>query len=204
MTAEETLGDLRLFSLYTGIVVDRIDPKKFGRVRVEIPGVVDRSAWAWPLGSAGGGSKSRGAKRVPKLGADVGVMFNQGDPDRVFYLPSNWGKRPNDTTEIPGSDLDPYTLDEAEPSELAAEDTVDVHVNETDNYLVIVDEREGKDLLVVRHKRTGDYVEYDGLGLGWTIKGTTAVRLISDGVVSIEANVVQINGRMVLNTEDAI
>lgn len=200
---EQHSGDLRIPTLHVGFVVDRVDPKKLCRVRVAIPGLVEKSAWAWPLGTAGG-SRARGAKRVPKMGAEVGVLFNQGDPDNLFYLPANWGKRPNETTEVPGQHLDPFTLDEDTPTELDAEATVDVDVHETDNYLIIVDERDGKDLLFIRHKETGDHIEYDGEAFGWTIKGTTAVRIVSDGMISLEANVVQINGRIVLNTEDGI
>ena len=48
--------DTRLLGMYVGYVTHRRDPDRLGRVRVCIPGVVEpHSAWAWPLGTAGGG-----------------------------------------------------------------------------------------------------------------------------------------------------
>ena len=50
--------DTRLLGLYVGYVTHRRDPERLGRVRVCIPGVLEpHSAWAWPLGTAGGGFK---------------------------------------------------------------------------------------------------------------------------------------------------
>ncbi|HEU4405503.1 MAG TPA: phage baseplate assembly protein V, partial [Polyangiaceae bacterium] len=71
--------DTRLLGLYIGYVTDRDDPERLGRVRLCIPGVLEpHSAWAWPLGTGGGGSKDCGFFAVPEVGAEVGVLFNQG------------------------------------------------------------------------------------------------------------------------------
>ena len=50
--------DTRLLGMYVGYVTRRDDAEQLGRVRVSIPGVLEpESAWAWPLGTVGGGSK---------------------------------------------------------------------------------------------------------------------------------------------------
>lgn len=79
--------DTRLPGMYVGYVTHRNDPEKLGRVRVCIPGVLEpHSAWAWPLGTAGGGFKDRGFFAVPEEGAEVAVFFNQGDVDQLFGI----------------------------------------------------------------------------------------------------------------------
>ncbi|MFW5740567.1 MAG: phage baseplate assembly protein V [Myxococcota bacterium] len=69
-------GEHRLLGMYVGYVVDRKDPEMLGRVRVCVPGLIEpHSAWAWPFGTVGGGSKDRGVFAVPAENAEVG----QGD-----------------------------------------------------------------------------------------------------------------------------
>ncbi|MEN6368464.1 MAG: phage baseplate assembly protein V [Thermotogota bacterium] len=81
----------RLDGLYMGRVVDRTDPDGNGRIRVEIPGVIDgKSAWATPRG---GGSPLWGFIAVPPLEADVYVQFINGDESRPVYEPADWGVR---------------------------------------------------------------------------------------------------------------
>jgi hypothetical protein len=194
---ENPTGEARLFGLYLGTVFARNDPKRLGRVRVAIPGLIEpASAWAFPLGSSGGGIGQRGKKRVPKKDAEVAVLFAGGNPDRPFYLVANWGE-PGGVNESPGSNLTPEAIDEGGTDELNPEDDPDVHYDETDAFLITVDERAGKSRLQVRHKVTGDLVEYDGKAFAWLVRATTAVDIKCDGIVNIEGNQVQINGRIV-------
>ncbi|MCA2977361.1 MAG: hypothetical protein INH37_03670, partial [Myxococcaceae bacterium] len=65
-------NDTLRLGLYVGYVTDRNDDAQLGRVRVCIPGVIEpESAWAWPLGTVGGGSKDRGIFAVPEKFAEV-------------------------------------------------------------------------------------------------------------------------------------
>lgn len=206
--SENPHEDLRLFGSYFGVVVDREDPQGLARIRAEIAGVIDKSAWAWPIGSGGAGSAQRGAKWVPQVGAEVVVLFLQGDPDSPLYFPAHWGK-PKGVTEIPGADIDPEAFNEDGSIDdsvelLSPAQAPDVPVFEFRDYQVVIDEREGKGLLLIRHKLTGDRVEHDGVGFGWSIKGTTAIRIVADGLVSIEGAQIQINGRMVANNPNPI
>ena len=187
MAGEFDTDDPRYTALYMGEVVDREDPECLGRVRVRIPGLVEpSSAWAWPLGTLGGGSDRRGFFSVPEKGAEVGVLFHQGDVDHPHYLCGHWGK-PDGQTEVP------EPLREAEK-----EDTPQVRAFETGRFLLVFDDRDGKEAFLVKDKKSGDQIEFDGKGMGITIKATSALMLKADGMVSIDAAVVQINGRLVM------
>jgi uncharacterized protein involved in type VI secretion and phage assembly len=179
--------EVRYPGLYIGEVADRDDPEGLGRVRVRIPGLVEpSSAWAFPLGTLGGGSDRRGFFSVPEKGAEVGVLFHQGDVDHPYYLCGHWGK-PDGQAEVP------------EPVRgLPKEEAPQIRAFETGRFLFVFDDREGKEALVVKDKTSGDQIEFDGAGMGITIKATSALLLKADGLVSIEGASVQINGRLVL------
>ncbi len=187
MAGEFDTDDPRYTGLYIGQVVDREDPESLGRVRVRIPGLIEpASAWAFPLGTIGGGSDRRGFFAVPEKDAEVGVLFHQGDIDHPFYLCGHWGKL-EAGTEVP------------EPvKDLGKEDAPQVRSFETGRFLLVFDDRSGKEALLIKDKKSGDQVEFDGAAMGITIKGTSALLLKADGLVSIEGASVQINGRLVL------
>ncbi|MCP4607052.1 MAG: hypothetical protein GY847_42155, partial [Proteobacteria bacterium] len=87
----DTQGN-RYHGMHLGYVTDREDPEQLGRVRVCVPGLLEpHSAWAWPLGTSGGGSKNRGFFAVPEVGADVAVFFARGNLDRPHYLSAHFG-----------------------------------------------------------------------------------------------------------------
>jgi uncharacterized protein involved in type VI secretion and phage assembly len=187
MAGEFDTDDPRYTALYIGEVVDREDPEGLGRVRVRIPGLVDpASPWAFPLGTVGGGSDRRGFFSVPEKGAEVGVLFHQGDVDHPFYLCGHWGK-PSGQAEVP------------EPARsLPKEETPQVRAFETKRFLLAFDDREGKEAFLIKDKKSGDQIEFDGVAMGITIKATAGLVLKADGLVNIEGAAVQINGRLVL------
>lgn len=175
--------------LYVGTVVDRSDPLHIGRVRVKIPGLVEpASAWAFPLGTVGGGGAQRGGWFVPELGATVAVFFREGDVDVPFYLTSGWSR-----AELPG------------PVEDAIPEETEVRVLETRTWRITFDDRTGEDSkLVIENKDTGDRVEFDGHTAGILVEGKSAVVVKALGVVSIEGLQVVINGRVVRPGSDPI
>lgn len=193
MAGEFDTTDPRYTGLYIGQVVDRADPELLGRVRVRIPGLIEpASAWAFPLGTVGGGSDRRGFFAVPEAGAEVGVLFHQGDPDHPYFLCGHWGK-PGGATEVPGA-----------VRGLSPSATPDVRSFETARFALTFDERRGHEALRIEDKLSGDQIELDGVGFGITIKATSALLLQADGLVSIEGTTVQINGRLVLPGTKAI
>jgi uncharacterized protein involved in type VI secretion and phage assembly len=162
-------------------------------VRVRIPGLIEpASAWAFPLGTLGGGSDRRGFFAVPEKDAEVGVLFHQGDIDHPYYLSGHWG-RPGGQVEVP------------EPARgVAKEEVPDVRAFETGRFLLAFDDRAGKESLFIKDKRSGDQVEFDGAALGITIQASSALVLKADGLVSIEAPSIQLNGRVVLPSKKPI
>lgn len=176
MAGEFDTEDPRYTALYIGHVVDREDPECLGRVRVRIPGLVEpASAWAFPLGTLGGGSDKRGFYSVPEKGAEVGVLFHQGDIDHPFYLSGHWG-RPGGNTEVP------------EPVRgLSKEDAPKVRAFETERFLLVFDERSGSEGLLLKDKASGDLITIDA-GTGIRVKTAKDLNLEIEGDVVVTAN----------------
>jgi hypothetical protein len=63
---------------------------------------------------------------------------------------------------------------------------------------VLPDDRAGHEALLIKDKRSGDQLEFDGAAMGITIKATSALTVKADGLVSIEGTSVQLNGCLVL------
>lgn len=167
-------------ALYMGTVVDNKDPEKVGRVRVRVPGLIDEaSAWAHPLGWPGSGGKQLGWFDVPPEGAEVGVLFHQGDIDHPHYLCGHPGRG------------------EAPPEVETDADNVKVKVLETARWRITLDERPGKHLLQLKDKKTEDVVEIDGAKLGIRIKATGGLVLECAGSVDIIGSSIRVGGRVV-------
>ena len=180
--------DLRLFGMYLGHVTDRKDPEALGRVRVCVPGLLEpHSAWAFPLGTSGGGSKNRGLFALPEEGAEVALFFHQGDIDQPHYLAAHWGK-PDGTSEVP---------DEAQSS-------VDNRVLATETFRVELDETKGSRKLKLTNKKTGDFLEFNAETNTVTLQGTTSITIKAVGAISLEATQVNIAGRVVRPSQDPI
>jgi uncharacterized protein involved in type VI secretion and phage assembly len=154
--------DAAFLGLETGVVLDRDDPEKLGRVRVRIPGVMEQgTGWALPFGGHGG-SKQQGAFHVPQVGADVIVFFRHGDPDQPFYT-GGWQGRGEQLTSSDGSP--------------------DVYQYETPTYTVQIDERAGAGSLIILDKVSGNRIQMAERGI--TIKALAYIALETEGHVII-------------------
>jgi hypothetical protein len=181
--------DTRLLGMYVGYVTDRRDPEGLGRVRVCVPGVVDpHSAWAFPLGTIGGGSRDRGFFAVPEEGAEVALFFHQGDVEQPYYLCAHWGK-PGGKTEV---------------AEEARRDPPDNRVFATETFRVELDESEGARRMKLTNRKTGDFLEFNAEDNSVTLCATTAVTIKADGAISLEAPHISIGGRVVRPVKAAI
>jgi hypothetical protein len=87
---------------------------------------------------------------------------------------------------------------------LAKQDAPKVRVFETGRFLLALDDRDKRESLVIKDKKSGDQIELDGKGMGIALKATSALLLRADGMVSIDAAVVQINGRIVTSSDKPI
>lgn len=181
--------DTRLLGMYVGYVTDRNDLKQLGRVRVCVPGLLEpHSAWAWPLGTVGGGSKNRGFFAVPEENAEVAVFFNQGDVEQPYYLCGHWGM-PNGESEVP---------------EEAQKDSPDNRVLATETFRIELDESNGGRRMKITNKKTEDYLLFDAEENTITLQGTTAIMIKATGAISLDATHITIGGRVIRPVADAI
>jgi uncharacterized protein involved in type VI secretion and phage assembly len=181
--------DTRHYGMYVGYVTDRKDPEGLGRVRVCVPGLLEpHSAWAWPLGTVGGGSKNRGFFAVPEEGAEVALFFNQGDVDQPYFLSAHWGK-PNGESEVP---------------EEAQKNPPDNRVLATETFRIELDESDGGRRLKITNKKTDDFLLFDAEENTITLQGTTAIAIKAAGAISLDAMHITIGGRVLRPIEDPI
>jgi uncharacterized protein involved in type VI secretion and phage assembly len=171
-----------------GKVIDNADPDGLHRVKIRIPGIMDETQWAFPMGTQGGGSKGRGGWTVPDVGADVLVMFIGGDYERPVYTTGWWG--------IPAAGTEM-------PTEAAAVPKTDAHkiqtIHESSRLKVWVDERNGKEQLGIQDKSDEDtYMQIDMSQGSITISATSGVIIKCLGLVEIDAAQINIGGRLVL------
>lgn len=191
MTFDDDISrqDTRLLGMYIGYVTDRLDPEELGRVRVCIPGVLEPfSAWAWPLGTSGGGSKDCGIFAVPEVGAEVAMFFHQGDVDAPHYISAHWGK-PNSESEVP------------EEGRVTSPDN---RVIATPTFRIELDESEEGKKLKLTNRKTGDHLLFDAEENTITLAGTTAIVIKAIGAITLEATTVTIAGRVVRPIPDPI
>lgn len=83
--------------LVVGVVTNRKDPKKLGRVKVKYPTLSDKDESNWARVVSVGAGKTRGLMVVPDLGDEVLLGFEHGDPRRPLVLGGLWSgkqKRP--------------------------------------------------------------------------------------------------------------
>ena len=174
-------GD-RLYGLYLGYVTRRDDPENLGRVQMCIPGLFEpHGPWAWPLGTCGGGSAERGFFAVPELGAEVGVLFAQGDREQPWYLAAQWGRG-----EAPRA---------ASP---------DNRVLTSGTFRIELDETPGRSGLRVTNTKTGDALAFDAETNTVELRATTRLTLRAEGAIDLDAPLVTIRGRVVRPVEEAL
>jgi hypothetical protein len=190
MTANEDMmdGKARYFAPEVGVVIDNADPDGLYRVRARIPGIIEKTAWAYPVGTQGGGSKGRGAWTVPDVGADVVIMFIGGDVEHPVYMTAWWGIRPE------GTEM---------PTETAAVDVTEAYkvqtIHESSRVKIWVDERPGKEQIAIQDKTIEEnFIQIDLSSGIVQISALGGLLLNSVGVINIDGLQVNINGRQVL------
>src|SRR5919198_407184 len=97
----------RCWGKYRGIVADRNDPERLGRLKVRVPSVLRDAVtgWAWPVAPYAGAGI--GLLAVPQEGDLVWVEFLEGDLDHPLWSGGAWAK-PSGRTEIPEQAQDAY------------------------------------------------------------------------------------------------
>lgn len=183
-------GQDRLWGLYPGVVVNRDDPERIGRIKVSIPGLIDdESNWAFPrtgasVRDASGAVAYRGEMNIPPVGADVFVQFVNGDVDKPVWEPG------------------PYGLGEAFPEHESA----DVAVWGVGPFRLVIDTREGVETAVFKIVKTISgqeesvcELEFNAATNSVRLWATTALQLAGDGIVDVDSTgAVQVRQRKVM------
>lgn len=78
----------RLYGKFRGTVVNNVDPFGQGRLMVSVPGVV-LTGWAMPCVPVT--DILMGTFTRPRIGANVWIEFERGDPDKPIWVGCYWG-----------------------------------------------------------------------------------------------------------------
>lgn len=176
-----------LGGFYWGVVVNRDDPERRGRVRAEIPGVMDLSGWLQPVGWSGAGAAGQGRYRPSTVGAPILVGFVQGDREEGFYMAGPPGA-PAGVPDIPTAAASETSLGAADYDSY---ETTDFRVH-------ILDRGPGASKLVLQSKHNNMLIEMDNADRSLTIQGETSVNIFCpNGQIDIRGGVVAIQGKQV-------
>lgn len=98
----------RFYGKYAGLVTDRDDPERLGRIRASVPEVLGDEPSSWALPCAPFSGPDEGCFAVPPVGAAVWIEFQAGDVSRPIWTGGWW---PRGDVPVPeeGSAGDPET-----------------------------------------------------------------------------------------------
>jgi uncharacterized protein involved in type VI secretion and phage assembly len=100
-------SDRKHWGKYRGLVADRDDPERLGRLKVTVPSLMADAlpGWAWPVTPYGGGGI--GLFALPQIRDIVWVEFMEGDLMHPLWSGAAWAK-PGGRSELPPEALDGY------------------------------------------------------------------------------------------------
>jgi len=171
-----------------GYVTDRIDPKGVGRVRANLPGKMDETAWLFPEDAALGDGK--GEFNPPDVGAEVNVWFVAGNPENGRYRKGHWGIKDDGSTEVP------------EGAVVTANG--DQKVYEDGIIRVERDNRSGTAGIRFKHADGTTFAEYDAVTRRLKFNAASGIELETLGEFSVDAGRATINGRVVADSQEPI
>ena len=132
----------RFYGKYRGVVSDNGDPEKLGRIRANVPEVLDTevSPWAWPCATYAG--PDVGLFAVPPVGAGVWIEFEAGDPSRPIWTGGWWGRNDPPKNEQGSAANVPQKIFKSDSGLLLALDD--------DAHTATLSDRNGNNLVVIK------------------------------------------------------
>jgi len=138
-------GRVHYDAIYEGYVTSNRDTEALGRVKVNVPGVLEpESDWIRPMATFGG-SAQRGIWAVPKVNANVLVVFKNGEPEFPRYVAGPWG-RPGGVSDVP------LQAEGGDP---------DVVVVRFGKAAIVFDERDGQEKITLLDVENQAYFRFD-------------------------------------------
>lgn len=169
----------RYYGKYRGKVVDNKDPKGLGRIRVEVPELLNdqKTGWALPC-LPYGGSKDTGLFTVPEVGSNVWVEFQAGNLSHPIWTGIWWGE-PSGGNEVPS---------EAQTSE----PTVKILKTKAGHRIELHDSM-GQEKILITNK-DGSIIDMDSMGMTVSSdSGRSSIKLDAQGItLSRGANSIKI------------
>jgi len=187
-----------------GIVTDVEDPDRLGRVRAQIPGYYDQEhpEWIMPAGWPGAGELSRGSRYPASVGQQIAVFFELGDMDAPpIFFPLAYGfdpdlEAPGGPQSAVGEGVDPNdraVLWEDNQMAVFIVDKENDDATQRDKRIVMLDKRTGSNITLNATDGAG------GKSVSISIEANTSLSLKSNGIIDIDAPVVQIKKRRVMS-----
>lgn len=201
MSEEHDGRGVKRLGFYRGTVLDNKDPLGIGRVQLAVPGLVEKSGWATPLGVTGGGAANRGWYDPPDVGADVAVFFEGGEVERPAFLPAGWpapGGKSTAPGPVGGYAPNTYAGAPGTPQDIAPEERHLVKAYQIGPWCMVFDARPGKERFVIENKKSGDHLMLDGANNRGELRVTSLLRVICDGILRLEGGQVTVAERPVL------
>lgn len=94
----------REYGIHRGTVTNNVDPKRQGRVQVQVPAVTGEGLFNWAQPCTPCSGDGLGLFMVPSVGAEVWVAFEAGDIDRPVVVGGFWTQgTPPSATGLPGT-----------------------------------------------------------------------------------------------------
>jgi len=81
----------RFYGKYRGLVRDNQDPRGMGRIRADVPEVLEDQVSPWALPCAPFAGDGLGQHTIPPVDAAVWIEFEAGDPSRPVWTGCWWG-----------------------------------------------------------------------------------------------------------------
>lgn len=175
-----------------GTVVRRDDPDGLCRVRAHIPGLMELTPWARPRG---GGSSNEGAASVPPIGADVYIDFINGDQRMPVWQRADYGIVGN-KSEVFKEHTDP-----------------DIHVFGIGPFRIVLDNRQVDGITKTVRAKLVKEINGTEEDIVWIeisndnsiqIHADSAIGMDAGAIIDIDAPVVQIKKRKVMNASRPI
>jgi uncharacterized protein involved in type VI secretion and phage assembly len=144
---------------YRGLVVDRNDPERLGRLKLRVPSLLADAAtgWAWPAAPYAGADV--GFFFIPQVDDLVWVEFAEGELEHPIWSGCAWAK-PQGQSEVPQEAQTSY------PDQSV--------IKTASGQIVIISDASGKEKIIIRSK-TGCEIEVDSNGDRVTVRAREVV-----------------------------
>jgi len=170
------------------------DPLGLHRVRVEIPGFIALSSWAFPV-TMGGGSEVRGGHVVPAVDSLVFVVLLYGDEERPIYFGGSWAleQAPHDIRVAGTKAHLIQSLEFGKLGTMAFRATINETPGQRLVRLYVADTSDPNDEQVLAS------LEFDLEKRGITLFGLSGVSIKGTGFVDIDSPQLTLNDRLVIS-----